>query len=142
MSLTIRAGSILASAGEDGCVKLWRQDGTLVEELAREPGWIEHLQWSRDGEKPAAAAARTIYLWRGTVSLGVWYDAKRHVPAIAWAMDGKRLAMACNKGVHLWRVGDDEPLRLMQFPGAPISIKWKPDNTALAVGTQDGFLQI
>jgi WD40 repeat protein len=33
-------------------------------------------------------------------------------------------------------------MRLLSFPGAPVSVGWQHKGRALAVGTQDGFLQI
>ena len=139
-------GNKVASSGEDGQVLLWSADGASCEVLAREPRWIEHLEWTANGATLAAAAERTIYLWRinpgDHESLGVWYDASRNVLAMAWAPDNKRLASACNKGLYLWRIGGDAPVELLQFPGAPVSVAWKQDSSALAVGTQDGFLQI
>lgn len=134
--------AVLASAGEDGRVALWDTRGGLVATLAEESSWVEHLTWTRDGCLLAAAAGRSIHLWRGEESLGVWYDAHRSVLALAWAPDGKRLATAANKGLHLWQVGGDAPVQLLQFPGAPVVLGWRPDGKALAVGTQDGFLQV
>jgi WD40 repeat protein len=113
-----------------------------VSTLAEESGWVEHLAWTVDGELLAAAAGRSIHLWRGEESLGVWYDANRSVLALAWAPDGRRLATAANKGLHLWQVGGQAPAQLLQFPGAPVALGWRPDGKALAVGTQDGFLQV
>jgi WD40 repeat protein len=139
-------GKHVATAGEDGRIQLWTQDSERREELVHEPRWIEHLQWTPDGKILAAAAERTIYLWRvtedKTESLGVWYDAKRNVLAMAWAPDNQRLASACNKGLYLWRVGTSESVQLLDFPGAPVSVAWSHEGSALAVGTQDGFLQI
>lgn len=132
----------LASAGEDGKVRLWDADGTLVETLAEESGWVEHLAYSDDGRMLAAAAGASIHLWRDDESLGVWYQAGRSVLALAWAPDGQRLATAANKGLDLWRVGGQTPVRLLEFPGAPVSLAWQPHGRALAVGTQDGFLQV
>lgn len=133
----------VASAGEDGRVLLWAPgDGKLLAELANESAWIEHLAWSSDGHTLAAAAEKTIYLWRDSESLGVWYDARRRVLAMAWAPDGKRLATAANKGLYLWRIGGQEPVQLLEFPGAPVAVAWEERGAALAVGTQDGFLQI
>gem|GEM_PF-477168 len=134
--------AVLASAGEDGRVLLWDTRGGLVATLAEESSWVEHLAWTADGSLLAAAAGRSIHLWRGEESLGVWYDANRSVLALAWAPDGKRLATAANKGLHLWQVGGDAPVQLLQFPGAPVVLGWRPDGKALAVGTQDGFLQV
>lgn len=135
-------GRLFATAGEDGKVKLWDEQGKLIEVLAEGSGWFEHLEWTPDGQLLAAAAERTIHLWQDRESLGVWYDPRRRVLAMAWAPDGKRLATASNKGVYVWRRGGDTPVRLLEFPGAPLSVAWSHSGTALAVGTQDGFLQI
>lgn len=140
--------AVLASAGEDGRVVLWDSaDGSEQSTLIDENDWIEHLDWTPDGNVLAAAARKTISLWRGAESLGIWYDARRQVLAMAWAPDGKRLATAANKGLYLWRMQDagndsSEPMQLLSFPGAPVSLAWQPNSRALAVGTQDGFLQI
>ncbi|KPK40299.1 MAG: hypothetical protein AMJ69_02815 [Gammaproteobacteria bacterium SG8_47] len=135
-------GELLASAGEDGKVKLWNQSGEVAEVLVEESGWIEHLEWTPDGRVLAAGAERTIHLWKGRESLGVWYDPRRRLLAMAWAPDGKRLATASNKGIYVWRLGGDAPVQLLEFPGAPLSVAWSRNGRALAVGTQDGFLQI
>jgi WD40 repeat protein len=149
-------GSLLASAGEDGRVLLWSpQHGALHAELADEGSWIEQLAWTPDGEVLAAAARKTVSLWRGSESLGVWYDARRQILAMAWAPDSRRLATAANKGLYLWRLGSEwggnesqdgttcgEPMQLLSFPGAPLAVAWQPNGKALAVGTQDGFLQV
>jgi len=135
-------GATVASAGEDGCVRLWNAGGGLHATLAEESSWVEHLAWSPDGKALAAAAGRSIQLWRGEESLGVWYDAARVVLALAWAPDSRRLATAANKGLYLWQVGGQAPVQLMAFPGAPVALGWRPDGRALAVGTQDGFLQV
>jgi WD40 repeat protein len=134
---------VAASAGEDGRVLLWHADSAeLLAELAEESSWIEQLAWSSDGRTLAAAAEKTIHLWRDGESLGVWFDARRRVLAMAWAPDGERLATAANKGLYLWRIGGQEPAQLLEFPGAPVAVAWDTPGRALAVGTQDGFLQI
>ena len=139
---------MVASAGEDGRVVLWNcLDGTETTCLLDEKGWVEHLEWTPDGSVLAVAARKTLSLWKGADPLGMWYDAKRQILAMAWAPDGHRLATASNKGLYLWHVGrrDSEPadpVQLLSFPGAPVSVAWQPAGRALAVGTQDGFLQV
>lgn len=139
---------VLASAGEDGRVVLWDSiTGMQLSLLADQGGWVEQLAWTPDGQVLAAAASKTISLWRGEDSLGIWYDARRQILAMDWAPDNKRLATASNKGLYLWRLdhadsGNAEPMQLLSFPGAPVAVAWQPNGQALAVGTQDGFLQI
>jgi len=135
-------GDRFASAGEDGRVLLWNKQSQDAVELANEPVWIEQLECSASGQVLAASAGKTIFLWRGEESIGVWYDARRHVQAMSWAPDADKLATATNKGLYLWNLGNEEPMELLAFPGAAVSVAWKPDGKALAVGTQDGFLQV
>jgi WD40 repeat protein len=135
-------GRSFASAGEDGRVLYWDKFKQETLELANEPVWVEQLEWSSTGEVLAASAGKTIFLWRGTESIGAWYDARRHVQAMSWSPSSPKLATATNKGLYLWQMGDEEPVELLAFPGAAVSVSWKPDGDALAVGTQDGFLQI
>ena len=148
--LQLRPGDerTLASAGEDGQVILWDSvSGRRIDVLSEESSWVEQLEWTPDGSVLATAAGRTISLWRERESLGTWYDGRRQVLAMAWAPDSRRLATASNKGLYLWRLGKGgaeggEPMRLLSFPGAPVSVAWQHRGRALAVGTQDGFLQI
>ena len=136
---------VVATAGEDGRVLLWDANAQQAcETLANGSDWVEHLAWTPDGSVLAAAARKTISLWRGGESLGMWFDARRHVLAMAWAPDNRRLATAANKGLFLWRLDGDgaEPVPLLSFPGAPVAVAWQPNGKALAVGTQDGFLQL
>lgn len=148
--LQLRPGApeTLASSGEDGRVLLWdSQSGEQTALLSEESNWVEQLEWTPDGKVLATAAGRTISLWRGRESLGVWYDGRRQVLAMAWAPDSRRLATASNKGLYLWRLdtagnGCTEPMQLLTFPGAPVSVAWQKKGRALAVGTQDSFLQI
>lgn len=148
--LQLRPGvpETLASAGEDGKVLLWDcRQGRQTAQLSEESNWVEQLEWTPDGKVLATAAGRTISLWRERESLGVWYDGRRQVLAMAWAPDGRRLATASNKGLYLWRLDTagnscTEPMQLLTFPGAPVSVAWQKKGRALAVGTQDSFLQI
>ncbi|MCF7983081.1 MAG: hypothetical protein K9L70_01635 [Thiohalocapsa sp.] len=132
----------VASAGEDGRVCLWGSDGDVPEIPMQSSHWVEHLAWTGDGRTLAAAAGRSLQLWRDAGSAGIWYDSRRTVLAFAWAPDGRRLAIAANQGLHVWRDGAEAPAQLLDFPGAPLAVDWRSDGKALAVGTQDGFLQV
>jgi len=133
----------LASAGEDGRVVLWDSAGGVAQAvLAEQGGRVEQLAWSRDGRLLAAAASKSISLWHGEQSLGIWYDSCRRILNMAWALDGERLAAATDKGLYLWRCDGSDLIKLHSLPGAATMVAWQPHGQTLAAGTQDGFLQV
>ena len=133
----------LASAGEDGRVVLWDSAGGVAQAvLAEQGGRIEQLAWSRDGRLLAAAASKSISLWHGEQSLGIWYDGSRRILSMDWASDGERLATATDKGLYLWRCDGSDLIKLRGLPGAATVVAWQPHGHALAAGTEDGFLQV
>lgn len=134
-------GKWLATAGEDGRVGLVdARTGEGVETLARDELWAEHLAWSADGKVLAGAAGHRIYVRNGTGKTVEWGGHPGSVGALAWARQGMRLASAANKGVYLWNVGSWDPVPVLNFPGAAISLAWNARGTVLAAGTQDGYL--
>lgn len=136
-------GKCVATAGEDGRVRLVdSHTGDTVETLVRDELWAEHLAWSADGRVLAGAAGHRIYVRNGTGKTSEWDGHPGNVGALAWARQGKRLASAANKGVYLWNVGLWDPVRVLEFPGAAVSLAWNARGTALAAGTQDGFLYL
>ncbi len=90
-------GHLLASAGDDGVIRLSRLPGgepAGILEGHRERVW--NLAWSPDGERLASASDDgTVRLWhaeRGEEILALPVGAQ--VYAVAWSPDGRRLAAA------------------------------------------------
>ena len=55
---------LIASAGQDGYIKLWHpQTGEVVKVLQVQGLWVERLKWSPDGNYLAAAAGKSIFVW-------------------------------------------------------------------------------
>lgn len=132
----------VATSGEDGAIRLWEMTGKLRQVLVEGDGWIEQMAWKPDGKWLGATTGSRIYQWEDASSRDSWYQAPRNILAMAWSPTGMKLALAVNKGVFLWSPSDRQPRELLSFPGAAIALDWKPDGTALAVGTQDGFLHV
>lgn len=136
-------GTTLATAAEDGRVRLWQGDtGDALATAVADRQWIDHLAWSPDGTLLAAAAGARLHVTDPDGASQTWEGHPGNIGAIRWAPSGKRLASGANKGVHLWNVDSWEPVRVMDFPGASVALAWSADGKALATGTQDGFLYV
>lgn len=137
------SGATFASAGEDGLVRLWDlATGAGIDTLAREPQWVDHIAWAPDGSRLAITAGARLSIWRDTRVEHAWEVPAPGLGDIAWAPDGRRIAVAVNKALYLWRPERGDPQAVMSFPGAAVSAAWSADGSALAAGTQDGFLQV
>ncbi|HEY8933212.1 MAG TPA: WD40 repeat domain-containing protein [Rariglobus sp.] len=130
---------LLATGGQDAKVKLW--DATTAQHTAAaEVGgaWIEHLAWSPDGAKLAAAAGRHLAFLRGDGStLHTFKPAPKTISAIAWQPAGGCLASAYFGGVCLWDADDFIAQKEFHYANGIHALVWSPDNRWLVSGNQD-----
>ena len=138
-----RDAELIASAGQDGYIKLWQPHTGEVIKVLQVPGlWIERLMWSPDGNYLAAAAGKSILVWdRQGKEVIHFAQHQSTVTAIAWKYNSKEIASACYKRVNLFRVGYSKPYQSLQCLGSLISLVWSPDGKAICAGSQDRMLQ-
>ena len=109
-------GTMIASASEDGTIKLWSTNETLLRTLTAQACPITALAWSPDGAKIAAggyvtgvAGRGVTYLWQAP---GGWTAANvgltltttnrfGYVTALAFTTDSTRLASGGNGGSNI-----------------------------------------
>ena len=140
-------GQILASAGEDRQIHLWRPaDGAHLAALAGHSAKVLCLGWHPDGQLLASGSAdRSVCLWRASdhtllATLGGHRDA---VTCLAWSPDGETLATGSGDPVHLWSA-DGAPLGEIRAGDRVrvYGVAWRPDGQILAVGYGDHTVRL
>lgn len=130
---------LLATGGQDSKVKFWDTAATQHTATAEVGGtWIEHLAWSPDGAKLAAAAGRNLSFLRADGStLHTFKPAPKTISALAWQPAGGCLASSYFGGVCLWDADDFIAQKEFAYANGIHALVWSPDNRWLVSGNQD-----
>lgn len=103
-------GSMLASAGSEPGIRLWRvADGGLISELRGHSDIARSVAFSADGTKVASGSERgEVRVWRPADGklLQTFNGHTRAVYAVSFSSDGGTLASACiDNTLRLWSLG-------------------------------------
>jgi WD40 repeat protein len=136
-------GTVLASAGQDGKVRLWNPEtGEEIAALAGGASWVESLAWSPRYEgRPsilASAAGKSLRFWQADGTL--ISEHTKHTSTIAdlaWHPKKKALATACYGLVTTWEPGKDVPTEVYSWKGSHLKLAWSPDGRYVVTGDQD-----
>jgi Tol biopolymer transport system component len=148
-------GSTLASASQDGTVRLW-DVSTYTTTAVLETGWAYCLAWSPDGRQLAVgndagdvqrwdvAAQEVLETWSSEAN-----DDRDDIISIAWSPDGQTVAFGdLAGGIYLWDVATGQA-RLVLTEQNPSDLGrdvnglcWSPDGSMLASAHPDGQIQL
>jgi WD40 repeat protein len=142
------SGELIASAGADGTVKLWRMsDGALLRTLTGHEGDVNGVAFSPNGSLVASAGADgTVRVWR--VQDGQLQHTLTHgggiALSVAFAPNGQLLASGGEDGtVKLWRVATGAEERTIPAHELWVSsVAFSPSGGVLASASADGTVKL
>lgn len=132
-------GRLLASAGQDGHVRLWdTQTGAQAQALRHATSWVERVAYHPSGRYLAAAAGKELRIWDTIGNLVCAHrDHASTIADIAWKPGAEQIAAVAYGGTTLWALDQPEPLRRYGWKGSSLVLAWSPDAALFATGDQD-----
>ncbi len=144
-------GNRLASAGEDGAVRIWRPDAEagqweMVRALGAHEGGATAVAWSPDGTGLASVgrdgAVRVWLLASGEAAIVIEGDAGP-LWDVAWSLAGDQLATAGSDGiVRTWDATTGAALMTFErHTDEAWAVAWSPDGKKLGSASLDGTVR-
>jgi WD40 repeat protein len=131
-------GSLLASAGQDGSVRLWQLEAAAeVQQLHRSPRWPAGLSWRADGQSLAFASGKDVLLFDSAGKL------QREVgghscPLTHLVWRGRNEIIAVGNGALFVDRSDTGEVASFVVEGTPLTLALSPDLKVAANGLADG----
>ncbi len=140
-------GLLLASANEDGTIRLWNPEAQVLESTLRgHTDSVLSVAFSPDGLLLASGSADgTVRLWNPETQT-LESTLRGHtdsVLSVAFSPDGFLLASGSADGtVRLWNPEIEKPQAVLDHKSSVLSIAFSPEGEMLATGSEDGTARL
>ena len=155
---TLNAQLLLATGGQDGCVRLWNAaTGAQVAEAKLGNAWVEHLAWvvaARPEDSPylfAAAGRKLVALKADGTIVHTFPDAPKTISALAVrptlsaqpsTLTSPAIAAACFGHVAVWDATSFTAQKEFAYGNAIYALTWSPDARWLVAGCHDNAVHL
>ncbi len=135
----------IATASQDGTVKIWNQKGENIQTLTGHQGAVYSVSFSPDGQKIATASEdKTAKIWNlQGQNLVTYPDHQESVYSVSFSPDGQKIVTTSrDKTARLWNLSGET---LQVFKGHKRSIdaaSFSPDGQKIATASRDGTIKI
>jgi WD40 repeat protein len=142
--------SILASASQDGFVRLWDVAASAIT-ASLQTGWAYCVDWSPDGQQLAVGTnAGEVQVWdvASQQMLHTWQSPTHTaVLSLGWSPDGNTIASGEWSGeIYLWDVATGQVRQTIagytNEPSDVNGLAWSPDGSRLATTHPDGQVRL
>jgi WD40 repeat protein len=138
-------GAALASAGDDGTVRLWNVATGLEKRPASgHAGWVESVAFSPDGKRLATGGAdHVICIWEKATRRELFRceGHRSEVRTVAFSPDGATFASgALDNTVRLWDAVTGRSLHLWKHADGIDAVAFSPDGSTLAAADRAGTI--
>jgi WD40 repeat protein len=140
-------GQQIASAGEDGTVKIWQTDqGKLLKTLQGHEGMVKAVAFSPTGRKVASSATdKTLKIWdiaKGTLLQTIAIGSEAN--GLVFSRSGQIVASAqadCN--IRLWQVSNGQRVGILTGHSDIVhTVALSPDGAILISGSEDKTVKL
>ena len=139
-------GSSIATAGNDGSLRLWNADGTLHFTLDDHRGQVRDIAWSPDSQLLASSGSdATLKLWRQDgVVLHTFTGHSDTIYDISYSPDGQLIASGSGDGtIRLWNPQSRRLVATLNGHSARVrGVAFSADSQRLASASSDGTIRI
>ncbi len=142
----ISRNKIIASASRDGTIKLWLEDGTLVDTLSGHQGWVNSIEFSQSYLASAGEDGKII-LWEinndSAKQIKTIPASEDSITDIAISSDEKTIIAGSDYGeITLWNIKDSSLINSFANNQLINSISCSPDNQLIAVANDDSKINL
>jgi WD40 repeat protein len=138
-------GQRLASASQDGTIRIWTRDGTPGPVLEGHTHSVQCVAWRPDGGQLASSGSdKTVRLWDPDGTPGPVLEGHvGGVQCVAWSPDSQWVASGAlyDSSVRLWKP-DGTAGPVLRQPNGGLAISWHPDGSRIATAGQDRTMRL
>ncbi|MBD2310354.1 AAA-like domain-containing protein [Desertifilum sp. FACHB-1129] len=138
-------GHCIASTHNEGGIRLWKPDGTLLRTFGNLQQSYSNVEFSPDGQSIAAASSdRTVQLWNlNGQLLRTLNGHSGPVNSIAFSPNGQAIASgSSDRTIRLWNLQGKLQQTLVGHQDRILAVTFSPDGQTLASTSMDGTVKL